>query len=169
MIISLIVAMEENNGIGKGGSMPWHLSTDLKRFKSLTMGHHMVMGRKTYEAVGRPLPGRTTIIVTRDPYYLRDTPAERLFSAPSLASALEMAKASGETEVFVIGGGEMFRQVMALANRIYLTRVHASLKCDTFFPQIEAGEWEVVEQEDFPASSQDQYATTFQVLDRTKV
>ena len=138
MIISLIVAMDEQRGIGVDGHLPWYLSTDLKRFKSLTMGHHMIMGRKTYQSIGRPLPGRTTIVVTRNPGFQ----PEGCMVARSLETAIEFARFDNEDEVFIIGGGDLFDQAINMADRIYLTQVHASLKTDVYFPEITPEEWQ---------------------------
>ncbi len=135
MNLSIIVAIAENNVIGNNNQLIWHLPNDLKYFKEITMGHHMIMGRKTWESIGRALPGRTTIVVTRD----------KSFSAPgalvahSLEDALEMAKT--DSEVFVVGGGELYRQSLPLVNKFYLTRVHRSFEGDTFFPEIDMSQW----------------------------
>jgi dihydrofolate reductase len=162
MIISLLVAMDENRGIGIDNGLPWRISTDLKRFKALTMGHHLVMGRKTYESIGKPLAGRTMIVVTRNPAYR----ASGCRIAHSVAEALSVAEASGETEVFVIGGGEIFSQTIDTADRIYLSRVHAQVIADTFFPEIDESQWERVETVDYPVSDRDQYAHTYCILER---
>ncbi len=137
MIISLIVAVDENGGIGKNNRLPWHLPSDLKRFKKLTMGHHLIMGRKTFETIGRALPGRATIILTRQEKFQ----AQGCAVVHSLSEALHLAQDDHETEVFVIGGGEIFHQAFGLAERIYLTRVHGDFNADVFFPEIEPEEW----------------------------
>ena len=133
--LSLIVAMARNRVIGRDGKVPWHLSADLKRFKALTMGHHIIMGRKTWESIGRPLPGRISVVVTRHPAYA----APGAYPVDSLNSALKMAQ--HDTEVFVIGGGEIYREALPLADRIYLTEVDAEFAGDTFFPALSPGEW----------------------------
>src|SRR5690349_12616593 len=129
MILSLIVALTYNGRvIGRAGGLPWRLSADLVRFKRLTMGHHLVMGRKTYESIGRPLPGRTSIVVTRQQtlFEERGTGTGRgVLYAKSLEEALELAR--GDSEVFVIGGGEIFREALARADRAYVTWVYADL------------------------------------------
>ncbi len=107
--------MDEIGGIGKDNGLPWHLSSDLKRFKQLTMGHHLIMGRKTYETIGKPLPGRITIVITRNLQYQ----AEGCLVAPSLEKALDLARGNGETETFIAGGGEIFAIALPLADRIY--------------------------------------------------
>jgi dihydrofolate reductase len=141
VIVSLIVAMDEEGGIAKDGQIPWHLSADLKRFKALTMSHHIIMGRKTCESIGRALPGRTNIVLTRSKGY--NLPG--CIVVRSLEEALELAESQGESEVFVIGGGEVYALSLQMANRIYLTRVHAITGCDVFFPKLDVGHWKDVQ------------------------
>jgi len=160
LIISLIVAMDEARGIGIDGHLSWHLSTDLKRFKSITMSHHLIMGRKTYDSIGRPLPGRTMIVVTRNP----ELQAEGCLIAHSLVEALAIARQGGESEVFIIGGGELFAQSLELAERIYLTLVHATTEADVFFPEYEAEDWTEIDSDEFEADSKNDYPTTFKIL-----
>lgn len=162
MIISLIVAMDEQRGIGVEGRLPWHLPADLKRFKSLTMGHHLIMGRKTYESIGSPLPGRTMIIVTRNPNYQPDG----CMAARSLETAIEFARMGYDNEAFIIGGGDLFEQAIDLADRIYLSQVHANLPADVFFPKISNDDWQEIESEIFPADEKNLYAFTFKILHR---
>lgn len=171
MIISLIVAMDLSGGIGKKGALPWRLSADLKRFKALTMGHYMIMGRKTYDSIGRPLPGRTTLVITRNPQYqpvAGDNPAPDLIVSFSLDEALATARFSGESEVFVIGGGEIFELALPKAERIYLTRVQARLDCDTFFPELNLADWRLLAESFHPADEKNEYATIYQLLSRTR-
>lgn len=160
MIISLLVAMDQSRGIGINNGLPWHLSADLKRFKSLTMGHHMIMGRRTYESIGIPLSGRTTIIVTHDPDYH----AQGCLVSNSIEEALALAEARGEEEAFIIGGGEIFSQVLAHADRIYLTQVHAQVEADAFFPEFNEQQWTEVEAFHQPADEKNQYPSTFRYL-----
>ncbi|MGE5224753.1 MAG: dihydrofolate reductase [Omnitrophica WOR_2 bacterium] len=162
MIISLLVAMDQARGIGINNRLPWHLSADLKRFKRLTMGHHMVMGRKTYESIGRPLPGRITIILTHDQNYQ----ADGCLVSNSLEDALALAKARGEQEVFIIGGGEIFSQVLDRADRLYLTYVHARVEADVFFPLLNEQEWLEIDSADQPADENNQYSSTYRCLIR---
>jgi len=162
LIISLIVAMDEQGGIGHHGGLPWRLSTDMKRFKAITMGHHLIMGRKTYETIRRPLPGRTMIIITRNKAYH----ADGCIIAESLDEALRLAEESGEGEVLVIGGGEIYRQALPFVNRIYLTTVHAHVPADVFFPELNLEEWKEIWREEVPAGEKDSYATTFRILKR---
>ena len=162
MIVSLIVAMEESGGIGQAGRLPWHLGDDLYLFKKNTLGHHLVMGRKTYESIGRPLPGRKMIVLSRQP----DFAAPGVLPAASLEEALQIARQAQEDEVFIIGGGQVFAQALPLAQRLYLTRVHASLPCDTFFPPVDLQGW-VVRRECFqPANEDNDYPFTFQMFEQ---
>ena len=162
MIISLLVAMDEKRGIGKGGRLPWRLSSDLKRFRELTMGHHLIAGRKTYESIGKPLSGRQTIVVTRNPGF---TP-EGCLTAGSVQEAIGIAKAKGETEAFVIGGGDIYAQAIDVADRIYLTQVHAEVDADTFFPELDRDFWVEKESSYQPIDDRNQYAFTFRSLER---
>ncbi len=130
MIISLIAAMAENRVIGRGNTIPWDLPEDRKRFREITMGHPVIMGRKTFESIGRPLPGRKTVVLTRS----RDYRTEGCAVAHSLQQAL--AECAGADEVFVCGGGEVYREAMPLASRIYLTIVHRVVEGDAHFPYI---------------------------------
>ncbi len=129
-MLTLIVAMSENRVIGRDGGLPWHLPDDLKRFKRLTTGHTVVMGRRTYESIGRPLPNRENIILTRQPGYT----VEGATVLPSLEAAL--ANLTDREQVFIIGGGEIYRQALPLADRIELTLIHQHIEGDTTFPEI---------------------------------
>jgi dihydrofolate reductase len=162
LIVSLIVALDEDGGIGKKGGLPWRLSADLKNFKSLTMGHYLILGRKTYESIGRSLPGRRMVVVTRK----KDFTAPGCLVAHSLADALSLAEKSGEDEVFIGGGGEIFTQALPLAERIYLTRVHTRASCDVFFPELDGEEWQEIERKEHPADEKNECAFTFYRLDR---
>ena len=174
MIISLIVAMDLARGIGKNNGLPWHLSSDLKRFKALTMGHHILMGRKTFESIGRVLPGRTSIVMTRQSLVgqtvsLPNLPfdqAQQLYFTNSLEQALQIAEANAEQEAFVIGGGEIFRLALPVADRIYLTTIQARLDCDTFFPELNLADWQIITESDHPQSAHDQFASRYQILQR---
>jgi dihydrofolate reductase len=162
VIISLLVAMDEKRGIGKAGKLPWHLSSDLKRFRALTMGHHIVVGRKTFESIGKPLPGRHTIVVTRDP----NLKHEGCLVAGSVQDGITLARERGETEAFVIGGAEIYAQALDAADRVYLTQVHAEVDADTFFPDLARDAWIETQHTDHPADEQNQYAFTFKLLER---
>jgi dihydrofolate reductase len=162
VIISLIVAMDEKRSIGKNNRLPWHLASDLKRFKKLTMGHHLVMGRKTYESIGKSLPGREMVVVThRQDYVATDCKVVH-----SLEEALKLADANNESEAFVIGGGEIFTQAVDLADKIYLTRVQASVSADVYFPEIDPEIWSIYRKEEIPQSQDDEYNSQFIVIVR---
>ncbi|MBC3542095.1 dihydrofolate reductase [Rufibacter sediminis] len=156
-MIALVVAIAENRVIGKDNQLIWHLPKDLQHFKKLTMGHPMVMGRKTFEAIGKPLPGRTSIIVTRQPGY---TAPEGCLVTSSLEEALQQALTLDET-VLVVGGGEIYQQALPLAEVVYLTLVHESFEGDVFFPELEADAWEVAEQEEHLEDERHAYPFTF--------
>lgn len=162
MLVSLIVAMDEEGGIGYRGGLPWRLSADLRRFKKLTMGHHILMGRKTYESIGKPLPGRVTVIITRNPLYL----APGCLIASSLEQALEIAERQGDVEAFVIGGGEIFKEAIGKADRIYLTRIHTVTGADTFFPDFSVEDWSMEESSFHEADEVNEYPSTYMVLSR---
>ncbi|MEM8750474.1 MAG: dihydrofolate reductase [Pseudomonadota bacterium] len=159
--IWIVVAMAENNVIGRDGDMPWKLSTDLQHFKSVTMGKPMIMGRKTFEAIGKPLPGRTSIVVTRDKSWQSPgvVPAQSLDQALSLAA--EIAKASEANAICIVGGGQIYAQAMDHADRLHVTRVHAAPEGDTVFPDIDERQWEEVSSREVPAGEKDSAATTF--------
>lgn len=158
--VSVVVAADEHGGIGRQGGLPWHLPEDLKRFKALTMGKPIVMGRKTWDSIGRPLPGRRSLVVSRQPGLAID--GVEVFD--SLEAALRAAADAPET--CVIGGAEIYRQALPLADVVYLTRVHASVQADTFFPPLGAAEWAEVAREERPADARHAYACTFLTLRR---
>lgn len=133
-MISIIAAMDEKRGIGKDNKLPWHIPEDLKRFRALTSGHPVIMGRKTFESIGRLLPKRTNVIVTKDPSYKVDG----AIVVHSLQEALDIAKQKEQNEVFIIGGGQIFQQALPLADKLYLTIVKGSFPADTFFPDYSA-------------------------------
>lgn len=164
MIVSLIAAMDRQRGIGKDNQLPWRLSADLQHFRALTLGHHLIVGRKTFESIGRPLPGRTTIIVTHQ----AALKADGCLVVHSLSEAIALAQTSGETEVFVIGGAEIYQQALAVADRLYLTLVDAQVEADTFFPDLTGEDW--IEQAASPhaADEKNQYAFTFKTLIRLR-
>jgi len=139
--ISLIVAMANNRVIGVNNTLPWRLPADLKHFKALTMGHHIVMGRKTYESIGKPLPGRTSVVVTRNAGYS----APGVIVVNSLPAAI--LACGDDNEIFVIGGAELYLQAIALADRIYLTEITADIRGDAYFPEFNPGEWQEVSRE----------------------
>ena len=142
MSLSVIVALAKNRVIGLNNTLPWHLPEDLKRFKQLTMGHHIIMGRKTYESLGRLLPGRQTVIVTRNPDYKVDG----AIVVHSLEQAISVS--SADSEAFFIGGAELYQQSLPLAKRLYLTMIDAEFEGDAYFPEIELDHWDLLEQQD---------------------
>jgi dihydrofolate reductase len=158
MHISIIVAAAENNAIGKNNQLLWHLPNDLKFFKNTTWGMPVIMGRKTFESVNKPLPGRMNIVITRQANWQ----AEGVTSATSLKDALHKAEAANFKQVFVIGGGEIYKEAFHQAQYIYLTRVHTTINGDTFFPSIHETEWELISNDDFEADDKHQYAYSFQ-------
>ena len=160
MKISIIVAMAQNRVIGRDNQLPWHLPADLRHFKATTMGKPIVMGRKTWESVGRPLPGRTNIVVTRD----RDYTADGCVVVHTLDEAL--AAATGHDEVMVIGGAEFYRQVLPEATTLYLTLIHDAIEGDAFFPELDESEWHEVERQDFEPDEKNPHAYSFIRLER---
>ena len=169
-MITLIAALDRNRAIGRNGAMPWHLPDDLKRFKALTMGKPLVVGRKTFETFPKPLPGRPHIVVTRDPSAFA-TPFENVFAVSSLEEALAKAQAlaaeSGADEVCVIGGGEIYRQALPLADVLHVTHVDAEPEGgDAFFGPVDLSVFEVVEATDVPAGEKDTSATVYTVYRR---
>jgi len=163
MLVSLIAAVAENGVIGRSGRLPWRLSADLRRFKRLTMGHAIVMGRKTWESIARPLPGRRMVVVSRQADYRADD----VTVVASLDEALQLARNAGDEEVFVIGGAEIYRQALPLAQRLYLTRVCASVDGDTFFPKWDTSGWQQVASERHAADAKNDHAYCFEVFGRT--
>jgi dihydrofolate reductase len=145
--LSLIVAHAKNNVIGINNTLPWHLPEDLKRFRALTMGHHIIMGRKTYESLGRLLPGRTTIIVTRNKNYK----VEGALIAHSMQAAWVLA--SGDAEPFIIGGAELYKESLKLATKLYVTEVQGEFDGDAFFPELDENTWKLVEKKDHISAS----------------
>lgn len=162
MIISLIVAIDSEGGIGKNNMLPWHLPSDLKRFKSLTMGHYVVAGRKTYETIGKPLPGRVMIVVTRQKGYA----PKGCLIVNSLKAAIELAKGNHENELFIIGGGEIFNQAISLADKIYLTSIHTKVGADVYFPNIDLSKWEILISEDILRNEAEEFESDFRILMR---
>jgi len=155
MNIALIVGRSEDGTIGDKGKIPWHISDDLKRFKHLTMGHSIIMGRKTYESIGKPLPGRTNIVLTRSPHF---TAPREVLRFDSLAAALDHCRQRRETIVFIIGGGEVYRQALPLADNLFITEIHRRVSGDTTFPDYARGQWQEIKREDGPECSFVEYA-----------
>jgi dihydrofolate reductase len=164
MIISMIVAMDRRNGIGIANRIPWRLAADLKRFRDLTMGHHLVIGRRTYESIGRPLPGRRMIILTRQQNYHR----EECQIASSLSEALDMARQAGESEVFIGGGADIYQLALPVTDRLYLTRVESTTPADTFFPSWDPSQWTESLLSFNPADDRNEFDTTFIIYQRSR-
>jgi dihydrofolate reductase len=161
-MISIIAAMDEDRIIGRDGALPWHLPADLRRFKQLTVGHAIIMGRKTWESIGRVLPERLMIVVSRQ----RGFQPDNVHVAGSLDEACRLARAQEKGEVFVIGGTEIYRQALPLADRMYLTRVHAHVGGDAYFPSFDPDRWTLIESERHEATGPHDYAFTWQVFER---
>jgi len=161
MIVSIIAALDRNRGIGIGNQLPWRLPADLKRFRELTMGHHIIVGRKTFESIGKPLPGRQMIIVTRDRGY-----SAAGLVVHSIEEAIDLARERPESEVFVCGGAGIYAQAISLADVMYLTLVDAEVAADAFFPAFDQRDWEERESLHHPADGRNQYPFTFKVMTR---
>jgi dihydrofolate reductase len=161
MTLSLIVAVAENGVIGNRGDLPWRLSADLRRFRRLTMGHHVIMGRKTFESIRRPLPGRTLIVITRQPNY----DGRGALMAASLDEALRLAE--NDERAFAIGGAEIFRLALPRSDRMYQTVVHDRPAGDTFFPAWNEAEWRLVEEQHGQADEKNSADYTFRTWERT--
>jgi dihydrofolate reductase len=169
MHVAIYVAIAENGVIGRDGGLPWRLSTDLKRFRADTMGKPIIMGRKTYEGIGRPLPGRLNIVVTRDKTWR----AEGVEVAHSLEAAVQLAtlrasRMADVDEVCVIGGGEIYAQAMLLADRLHVTHVLAAVDGDAHFPPIDPDSWRMVSSQDVPAGEKDSHPTRYSLYERRR-
>jgi dihydrofolate reductase len=161
MLISLIVAMAENRVIGRGNQMPWHLPADLRHFKNVTLGKPVIMGRKTYESIGRPLPGRRNVVITRNTAWQ----AEGVECADSLDAALALVDT--HAEVMIIGGGQLYREALPLAHRLYLTHIQLSvMDADTWFPDYSSFQWALLSDEQHEPDEKNPYYYRFETLDR---
>jgi dihydrofolate reductase len=162
MQLTLIVAVAENGVIGRAGQLPWHLSADLRRFKRLTMGHAILMGRRTWESIGRPLPGRTSIVISRQADY--QPGHDGVFVATNLDEALAQAceLQSGSDEAFVIGGARIYELSLPRAERLLVTRIHAPVDGDVQFPTVDWSQWRLESEEQYEADDNNDYAHTFQ-------
>lgn len=163
MLISAIVAVAQNGVIGKDNQIPWYIPDDLKFFKRTTLGHHVIMGRKNYRAMGKPLPKRTNVVITRDPYFI----STGCIVVHSIEEAIETARENDETEAFIIGGGEIYSQTADLWDRLYITEVHAEVEGDVYFPEIDYSEWELQSEETFEEDDRNEYGFTIKVYHRT--
>jgi dihydrofolate reductase len=161
VIVALIAAVAENGVIGRDGALPWSLPADLRRFREITTGHHVVMGRRTHASIGRALPQRTNLVLTRRPELV----APGCRAVRDLDQALQLARQASESEVFVIGGAALYAAALPRATRIYLTRVLAAVDGDVRFPELEPGRWREVSRESRPADERNAHALAFTVLE----
>lgn len=163
MLISLIVAMDQGSGIGIDGRVPWRLSDDLRQFKRLTMGHTLIQGRITWESIGRALPGRRMVVLTRQADY--EVP-EGVFVCGSLAEALDLARSAGDDEAFIGGGEAVYREALPLADRIYLTHIDVLVETDTHFPEFDETEWKARILLEQPADERNEFSFRTELLER---
>jgi len=164
MIISFIVAASTNNVIGKNNQLPWSLPNDMKFFKNTTWAMPVLMGRKSFESLGKPLPGRLNVVITRQ----NDWKPEGASVVHSVEDAIKVAAAADYNEAFIIGGGEIFKEAMPVADKIYLTRVDVKLEGDAFFPEMNPKEWLMVSEQSFPSDEKHAYPYHFQLWERNK-
>jgi len=164
MNISCVVAVANNNVIGKDNDIPWYLPADLKYFKKITLDHHILMGRNCYQSIGRPLPKRTNVIITRDPYFI----ASNCLIAHSINEALEIAYDNGEQEVMIIGGGTIYKQTQDLWDTLYITEVELNADGDVFFPEIKPEEWKLVSAESHEPDEKNEYPYVFKKYERIR-
>ena len=164
MIKSIMVARSDNRVIGKDNDLVWHMPADLRYFKETTMGHYAIMGRKTYEAVDKPLPGRTNIIITRQPDYRR----EGCLIVHSVEEALALGEENGQEEVFILGGSQIYELAMDMADRIYLTEIKAEFEGDSYFPEIDSSKWKEVKREEHAPDEKNPHPYAFVVLERIR-
>jgi dihydrofolate reductase len=162
MIISAIAAIAKNNVIGYNNDIPWNMPKDMKFFMRTTTGHHIIMGRKNFESLGRPLPRRTNIVITRNPFYI----STGCIIVHSLEEALSVAKENGEEEVFIIGGGIVYDQAMDYLDKIYLTEIDIEVEGDVFFPQVDETIWKETSAKVSPANEKNKADMIFKVFER---
>ena len=162
MKISQIVAISTNRAIGKDNDLVCHLPGDMKFFRLTTTGHHIIMGRKNYESIGRPLPKRTNVIISRDANYK----AEGCITVTSIEAALELAKQNSETEAFIIGGGQIYAQSLELCDTVYLTQIHQTLEGDTFYPELDTNTWKQVSEEKHSQDEKNKFDYSFLKFER---
>jgi dihydrofolate reductase len=166
MIVSLVVAMAENGVIGRNGGLPWHMSSDLKTFRQITMGKPVVMGRRTFQSLKKPLDGRDNIVLSQDPSFAPEGVSVVASFADAMTLARTLARTSGADEIMVIGGTEVFRAALPHARLIYKTEVHAAPEGDAHFPQVDWSEWTERERRPLPQGPRDEFSSTFLVLER---
>lgn len=166
MKLSLIVAMAENRVIGRDNKLPWYLPQDLKYFKAVTMGKPIIMGRKTYESIGKPLPGRPNIVVSRNPDWQADGVTVKHELEQALSYGESLLEINGGDELMLIGGAQLYEAALPMAQRLYLTQVHAEVEGDAYFPEFEQSQWREVGREDFQAEGPNPYDYSFIVMDK---
>ena len=162
MTISAIVACAKNGVIGKNNEIPWYLPADFAYFKRTTINHHIIMGRNCFESIGRPLPKRTNIVITRNPFYI----ASGCLMVNSIAEGIKMAETNGETEAFIIGGGEIYKQSVDLWDKLYLTEVDLDTEGDIFFPELDMTQWQLVSEEQHNKDEKNEFDYVFKVFER---
>ena len=165
MLVSIIVAVAKNNVIGKDNDIPWYLPADLKYFKRTTLNHHIIMGRKCFQSIGRPLPKRTNVVITRNPYYT----VTNCLVAHSIEEALGMAYDNQEKEAFIIGGGEIYKQSMDLADKLYLTEVDLEVEGDIVFPELNPKEWRLISEEAHEPDEKNEHPYVFKIYERVPI
>jgi dihydrofolate reductase len=168
MRLSILVAVSDNGVIGNGGALPWRLPAELQRLKQLTTGHTLLMGRKTFESIGRPLPNRTSIVISSNAAFEPKGSSETAptFAVTSLAAAIELARERGEHEAFVFGGARVYGDAFPLATRLYLTRVHCEAEGDVRLPAFDLHDWKQIAEERHPADERHAHAFTFETYER---
>lgn len=162
MKLSAIVAISKNNVIGKDNELPWYLPADLKYFKKITINHPVIMGRKSYEAIGQPLPKRTNIVLTRDPYFI----ASSIIVAHSVEEALALAYDIDTDEVFVIGGAMIFEHCLPFLDRLYITEIHADFDGDAFFPEWNREDWKLISEDHHTSDKKNEFDYSFKIYER---
>lgn len=161
-MLTHIVAASENNIIGVKNGLPWRLPDDFKYFKNKTWGMPVIMGRATFESLKKALPGRLNVVLTKK----KDWTADNVVVTHTIEEAIEKAKDSGSKEIFIIGGGEIFRETLPIVDRVYRTRVHTTVEGDTTYPELDPAEWELIKAETFPADERNNYSYTFEMWER---
>ncbi len=165
MKISIVVAQDQEGGIGKGNQLPWHLPADLKHFKAITTGHYMLMGRKTFESIGKPLPNRISIVLTRNQSLKLP---KGVLKVASIEEGIELAKKAGEKELMIIGGGQLYASSLKWVDTIYLTKVDTKAAADTFFPKLSPEKWKQEEVKSYKADEKNQFSYQFITLKKIK-
>ena len=162
MIVSLMVAYSKNRVIGKDNRLLWRLSDDLKNFKRVTSGHHIIMGRKTYESIGRALPNRTNVVITRN----KNFQAPGCVVVHSLEAAIDFARDNGETQAIITGGGEIYQQALSIVDKMYITEVDCEIDGDAYFPEIDTSNWKLVDEVHWQQDDKNEFNWTFKELSR---